>query len=125
MRENAGDPKNFYSFIQMIDDYVITDNFLAEIKKKIIKNYTGLGDIIDIKAEPNKDLKIIGFKSNEIKIEVSRIIEKAKSYKIPEYWEDTVELLTSDNQVMVKDLCKATNEWNKLEANFKRTIPEA
>ena len=109
----------------MIDDNVITDNFLAEIKKKIIKNYTGLGDIIDIKAEPNKDLKIIGFKSNEIKIEVSKIIEKAKSYKIPEYWEDTVELLTSDNQVMVKDLCKATNEWNKLEANFKRTIPEA
>jgi hypothetical protein len=53
------------------------------------------------------------------------IIEKAKNYNFPDFWEDTVELLTSDDQVMVKNLDQGTNEWNRLEANFLLTMPQA
>ena len=87
--------------------------------------YSGNGDVVDIKAEPNKDLKIIGFKHNEIKIEISKIIDKLKGYNFPDFWEDTVELLTSDEQVMVKNLAQGTNEWNRLQANFNLTMPQA
>ena len=87
------------------------------------KKYSGNGDFVDIKADPGKDLKIIGLKHNEIKIEVSKIIEKAKAYNFPDNWEDTVELLTSDDPVMVKNLHQGTNEWSRLEANFKLTMP--
>ena len=90
-----------------------------------MKDYTGNGDIVDIKTEPNKDLKIIGFKHNEIKIEVSKIIDKAKAYNFPEHWEDTVELLTSNEQVMVKDVAQGQEEWARLEAYFKLTMPQA
>jgi len=91
----------------------------------INKKYSGNGEIVDIKAEPNKDLKIVGFKHNEIKIEISKIIDKAKAYNFPKFWEDTVELMTSNEQVMVKDLARGTNEWNRLEANFSLTMPQA
>ena len=125
IRENASNPRNFFSYISLIGGLAITDKFLAEIKNKILKDYTGNGDIVDIKTEPNKDLKIIGFKHNEIKIEVSKIIDKAKAYNFPEYWEDTVELLTSDEQVTVKDLAQGLEEWARLEAYFKLTMPQA
>jgi hypothetical protein len=125
IRENASNPRNFFSYISLIGGLAITDKFLAEIKNKILKDYTGNGDIVDIKTEPNKDLKIIGFKHNEIKIEVSKIIDKAKTYNFPEYWEDTVELLTSDEQVTVKDLAQGLEEWARLEAYFKLTMPQA
>ena len=68
----------------------MTVKFFTEIKDKIRKKYSGKGDLVDIKAEPNKDLKIIGFKHNEIKIEISSIIDKAKDYNFPEFWDDTV-----------------------------------
>ncbi len=123
IRDNAGNPKNFCSYISIIDGYAITNKFFTEIKNKIKKKYSGNGDIVDIKAEPNNDLKIIGFKHNEIKIEISKIIDKAKAYNFPDYWEDTVELLTSDDQVMVKNIAQETNEWRRLEANFKLTMP--
>jgi hypothetical protein len=125
IRENASNPRNFCSYISLIGGLAITDKFLAEIKNKILKDYTGNGDIVDIKTEPNKDLKIIGFKHNEIKIELSKIIDKAKAYNFPEYWEDTVELLTSDEQVTVKDLAQGLEEWARLEAYFKLTMPQA
>ena len=125
IRENASNPRNFFSYISLIGGLAITDKFLAEIKNKILKDYTGNGDIVDIKTEPNKDLKIIGFKHNEIKIEVSKIIDKAKAYNFPEYWEDTVELLTSDEQVTVKDLAQGLEEWARLEAYFKLTMPQS
>ena len=125
IRENASNPRNFCSYISLIGRLAITEKFLAEIKNKILKDYTGNGDIVDIKTEPNKDLKIIGFKHNEIKIEVSKIIDKAKAYNFPEYWEDTVELLTSDEQVTVKDLAQGLEEWARLEAYFKLTMPQS
>ena len=108
-----------------IDDYPITDKFLAEIKNKIQKEYSSNNDFLDIKAEPNNSLKIIGHKHNEIRIEVSQIIEKAKTYNFPDFWEDTVEFLKSDDLVMVKNLGQGTNEWNRLEANLKLTMPQA
>jgi hypothetical protein len=92
----------------------------------IKKNYSGMGDFIDIKAEPNEELKIVGFKHNEIKIEISKIIDKAKYYNFPDFWEDTVELLTShEEEIMVKDVAQGSNEWKRLEANFKLTMPQA
>ena len=58
-------------------------------------------------------------------MEVANIIFDAKAYKFPDYWEDIVELLSSDDQVMVKNIHNAMNEWKRLEANFKLTMPQS
>ena len=87
--------------------------------------YSGYGDLIEIKIEPNKDIKIIGFKHDEVKKDIAKIIDKAKAYNFPSFWEDIVELLTSDDQVMMKSLVKGTNEWDRLEANFNLTMAKA
>ena len=63
--------KNFCSYISQIDGYPITDKFLTEIKNNIKKKCSSHSDIVDIKAEPNNSLKIIGHKHNEIRIEIS------------------------------------------------------
>jgi c-di-GMP-related signal transduction protein len=94
----------FSSVIDILDCDAITDNLLAEIKNKINKKYTGQGDFVDINRDLNESLKIIGFKHFEIKIEISKIIDKVKAYNFPYYWEDTIELLTSDTQVMIKNV---------------------
>ena len=96
------------------------------MKSKIQSQNPGNGDFIDLKLEANNDIKIMGFKHKEIKIEVQKIIDRAKSYNLPDYWEDQVELLTKeDNEVMIKNVAQASNEWNRLEANFKLTMPRA
>jgi hypothetical protein len=84
--------------------------------------YPGYGDLVDIKMEGNNDIKIIGFKHDEVKKDVAKIIDKAKAYNFPSFWEDIVELLTSDDQVMMRNLAKDTNEWDRLEANFNLTM---
>ena len=87
--------------------------------------YAGCGDFVEMKIEPNKDIKIIGFKHDEVKIDVAKIIDKAKAYNFPSFWEDIVELLTSDSQVMMRNLVKGTNEWDRLQANFNLTMAQA
>jgi hypothetical protein len=71
IRDDAGDMKNFCSYISQFDGYPITDKFLTEIKNTIKKKYSSHSDIVDIKAEPNNSLKIIGYKHNEVRIEIS------------------------------------------------------
>ena len=51
----------------------------------------------------HNDIKIIGFKHKQIKQEISKIIDDAKIFNFPDFWEDTVQMLTSE-QVIVKDL---------------------
>lgn len=82
----------------------ITDKLLQELKIKIEKMYTYQGDFVDLDRDANNRLKITGFKHREIKNEISKIIDKVKAYNFPSYWEDTIELLTSDTQVMRKRL---------------------
>jgi hypothetical protein len=125
LRNNAGNPKNFFSLISAAGDYIISAKFLSDVQKKMQGKYPGSGDLVEMKMEPNKDIKIIGFKHDEIKIDVAKIIDKAKAYNFPSFWEDIVELLTSDDQVMMRSLIKGTNEWNRLEANFNLTMDEA
>jgi len=125
LRTNAGNPKNFFSLISAAGDYVISAKFLADVHKKMQVKYPGSGDLVEMKMEPNKDIKIIGFKHDEVKKDVANIIDKAKAYNFPSFWEDIVELLTSDDQVMMRSLVKDTNEWNRLEANFNLTMPQA
>ena len=55
----------------------------------------------------HNDIRIIGFKHLYIKEEISKIIYDAKNYNFPEDWEDTVEMLTTE-QVIVKELAKTT-----------------
>jgi hypothetical protein len=125
LRTNAGNPKNFFTFISAAGDYIISTKFLADVHKKMKAMYPGNGDLIEIKMEPNKDIKIIGFKHDDVKIDVAKIIDKAKAYNFPSFWEDIVELLTSDDPVMIKSLVKGTNEWDRLQANFNLTMAEA
>jgi hypothetical protein len=86
--------------------------------------YSIEGEFLNIKVEPNKDIKIYFINRRAIK-EVSNIIEEAKIYKFPDFWEDTVELLTSDEKVMIKNLAQGTKEWDRLQANFMQTMPQA
>jgi hypothetical protein len=125
LRTNAGNPKNFFSLISTAGDYVISAKFLSDVHKKMQGKYPGSGDLVEMKMEPNKDIKIIGFKHDEVKIDVAKIIDKAKAYNFPSFWEDIVELLTSDDQVMMRSLVKGTNEWNRLEAHFNLTMAKA
>ena len=36
---------------------------------------------------------ITGFKHNEVQLKVSKIIEKLKSHKFPDYWKNVINLL--------------------------------
>ena len=71
------------------------------------------------------DIKITGFKYAEIKVEVANIIINSRSYNFPEYWDCIVEMLTSNNLGKVKNLAQGMNEWKRLEANFKLTMPQS
>jgi hypothetical protein len=46
--DKAGNPKNFYTSISTVGGTVISGQFLAEIKAKMQKKYSGKGDLIDI-----------------------------------------------------------------------------
>ena len=95
--------------IKITDGQLNTGKFITELKDKIMKN----SDIVGIYAESNNYLKIVGFRHNDIKIEISYIIEKAKAYNFPTSWEDTMELVTSDDQVMIKNVAQGTDEWKQ------------
>jgi hypothetical protein len=47
---------------------------------------------------------LIGFKHREIKIEVAKIIEKIKSYNMPNTWEDIVQLIVNKDQYVLKPI---------------------
>jgi hypothetical protein len=44
----AGNPKNFYTSISTVGGTVISGQFIADIKAKMQKKYSGNGDLIDI-----------------------------------------------------------------------------
>jgi len=71
------------------------------------------------------DIKITGFKYAEIKVEVANILNDSRSYNFPEYWDCIVEMLASNNLGKVKNLTQGMNEWKRLEANFKLTMPQS
>jgi hypothetical protein len=48
LREKAGNPKNFYTSISTLGGSVISNKFLADVKVKMQKKFSGNGDIIDI-----------------------------------------------------------------------------
>ena len=58
------------------------------------KKITGNGNLVDIKFENNNDIKIIGFKHKEVKNEVSKIIDKARTYNFPDFWDFKPDLIT-------------------------------
>ena len=104
--------------------YKILLEIISFIKKKYAWAAAG-GDLVDISLEENKDIKVVGFKHSEVRIEVAQIVDKAKSYNFPDFWEDKIELLTSDALLIIKDVAQGNNEWQRLETNFKKTLPAA
>ncbi len=70
----------------------------------MLGKYHGPGELVEIKIDHNNEIKIIGFKHDEVKKDVAKIIDKAKAYNFPSFWENIVHLLTSEDQVMMKDL---------------------
>jgi hypothetical protein len=58
-------------------------------------------------------------------MEIAKIIDKAKTYNIPEFWEDIVHLLVSNDQCITKPVPQGSDEWNRLVAGFKLTMPGA
>ncbi len=56
--------------------------------------HTGKKDLIDITFDSSeKIIKIVGFKHNEIKAELSNLLEKVKTYNLPKSWDFCTELL--------------------------------
>jgi hypothetical protein len=60
------------------------------------KKYSNPGELIEMRLNSKQDIKIAGFKCNEVKIEASKILDKAKTYNFPETWEGIIEILVSD-----------------------------
>jgi hypothetical protein len=48
VHEKAGNPKNFYTIISTLGGGEISDKFLAGLKAKMQKKFSGNGDLIDI-----------------------------------------------------------------------------
>ena len=89
------------------------------------KKYSRPGELIEMRLNNKQDIKIVGFKCNEVKIETSKIIDKAKTYNFPDTWENIIELLVSDQQCFLKDIQQGSNEWERIVANFMLTIPQS
>ncbi len=60
------------------------------------KKFKNSGEFIDIKINIKKDIEIMGFKCNEVKTEVLKIIDKAMTYNLPDEWDGIIDLLASD-----------------------------
>ena len=95
IQSKANDPKNFCEYISTSGQH-IDQKFLEDLKKYMQKKYSNPGEIIEMRINNKQDIKIVGFKCNEVKIEASKIIDKAKTYNFPESWEDIIDLLVSD-----------------------------
>lgn len=102
----------------------MTEEFLNQLKKVFEHKYQGPGEFKIIKNYTT-DIQIKGFKHNEIRLEIAKIIDKAKTYKVPEFWEDVIHLLNSDDQCITKPVKQGTDEWNRLVLGFKLTMPGA
>jgi hypothetical protein len=48
LREKAGNPKNFYTTISTLGGGEISGKFLADVKVKMQKKFSGNGDLIEI-----------------------------------------------------------------------------
>lgn len=57
-----------------------------------------------MKREKATYLKIVGFKHSEIKTIVQLVIERAKEYRLPDEWEDIIELLTGNEDLFIKEV---------------------
>jgi hypothetical protein len=49
-------------------------------------------------------------------------LEKFKSHKIPNGWENVFELMIGDDPCMIFNLQPGSHEWKTVESNFKQTM---
>jgi hypothetical protein len=80
----------------------VNDQLISNIEsyfKKIYKNQ----DVVSITiANPKcNDIQIRGYKHNEIKNKVIIILEKIKSYKIPNNWDNILDLINNADPWMI------------------------
>lgn len=71
-------------------------------------------------------LTITGFKNNQAKVEVHKILhEKSKEniVKYPQLWENVQDL--EKKKVMIIDVGQGSQEWNEIDQEFKKTMPKA
>lgn len=61
----------------------------------------------------------------KVKKAVERLLEKAAQYRMPDSWEDTIELLSGEKEIILKKLEKGSLEWKDIELNFKMTMPDS
>ncbi len=77
-------------------------------------------DIVELKKSYDK-VDIIGFAAHKVALEIKELLNKVSQASFPKEWEDVDDLLLGQNQVLVKDVNKATLEWQNLETRFKAT----
>ncbi len=56
-------------------------------------------------------------------MDIVKIIEKFKTSKFPSEWENIVELIVGNDICMLKNVNPGTSEWQRIEINFKLTMP--
>ncbi len=58
----------------------------------LIEDFSEDQDLIEISIQ-DSDIKIVGFKNKEVKLRVTKIIEKLKQYEFPPHWENIPSLI--------------------------------
>lgn len=57
-------------------------------------------------------------------LKVTDFVDRLKSYRFPDNWTDVIDLISSTEYCIVKDVIKNSQDWNKVDLRFKMTMPE-
>lgn len=59
------------------------------------------------------------------RLEVKDCLDKAHHLNFPLTWEDVDVLIVGEQQIIIKDVQKGSNEWQNLALRFNLTMPQA
>lgn len=87
--------------------------------------YDRHGEFLKMTVDEDKNIKIVGFKSNAIQQEVSKIINVCQTLKVPLNWDNIIDFVNSKELCQLRDVVEGSNEWIKINMNFKLTMPDS
>lgn len=120
IKSQTQNPCNFSSVV--IGGQEVTNRFIQHTLAYMRKKFEEPGDIFDIKYDDEGELRVIGFKHEAAKNEIQNIIWEIKNLRIPPEWEDVELLMFEPNKVIENEVKPESDEWKKIEANFKQSL---
>lgn len=116
----CNDPRNFTTTISL-------ENYGKTISPALIAGIARIckdkHDTAVIDESHNKKLRFVGFKSSDARDEIRSILEKFRGVDFPSLWEDTIDLIITDNWISIKDLNPQTPEFIGIAKQFNLTSP--